>query len=140
MIIFRCKDSIHFQVFLNRLLLWKKWDIIILHTMTKGGRQKGSSPLASYSSCSKATNLLGRWSPYDGAFKCVHLIFFTTLQRFHNKIWAFFNMFLPPPISEGVSQTEKQKASSHLVQVQALYTTNDGTNQRQQQLSWRPQL
>ena len=33
---------------------------------------KGSSPLASYSSGSTATNLLGRWSPYDGAFKCVH--------------------------------------------------------------------
>ena len=42
------------------------------HTLTRGGRQKGSSPLASYSSGSKATNLLGRWSLYDGAFKCVH--------------------------------------------------------------------
>ena len=41
-------------------------------TLTRGGRQKGSSPLASYSSGSKATNLLGRWSLYDGAFKCVN--------------------------------------------------------------------
>ena len=37
-------------------------------------RQKGSSPLASYSSGSKATNLLRRWSPYDGALKCVHRV------------------------------------------------------------------
>ena len=43
-----------------------------LHTLTRGGRQKGSSPFASYSSGSKATTVLGRWSPYNGAFKCVH--------------------------------------------------------------------
>ena len=40
--------------------------------LTRRGRQKGSSLLASNSSGSKATNLLGRWSLYDGAFKCVH--------------------------------------------------------------------
>ena len=41
-------------------------------TLTRGGRPKGSSALASYSSGPTATNLLGRSSPYDGAFKCVH--------------------------------------------------------------------
>ena len=46
--------------------------IVKLGTLTRGGRQKGSSPLASYSSSSKATNLLGRWTLYDGAFKCIH--------------------------------------------------------------------
>ena len=51
------------QIFYNHLKLV---------TLTRGGRQKGSSPLAIYSSGSKATNLLGRWSLYDGAFKCVH--------------------------------------------------------------------
>ena len=44
----------------------------ILVTLYRGGRQKGSSPLPSYSRGSKVTNLLGRWSPYDGALKCVH--------------------------------------------------------------------
>ena len=40
-----------------------------VYTLTRGGRQKGSSPLANYYSGSKATNLLGRWSPYDGTFQ-----------------------------------------------------------------------
>ena len=52
-----------------------------LPTLTRGGRQRGSSPLASYSSGSKATNLLGRWSPYDRAFKCVH-------QESEEAVWA----------------------------------------------------
>ena len=61
-------------------------------TLTRGERQKRSSPLASYSRGSKVTNLMGRWSPYDwthlnvdwpyqdfikswqgkSTFKCVH--------------------------------------------------------------------
>ena len=48
-----------------------KMQSIIKSAPTRGGRQKGSSPLASYCSGSKATNLLRRLSPYDGAFKCV---------------------------------------------------------------------
>ena len=55
--------------------------IVKLGALTRGGRQKGSSPLASYSSGSKATNLLGRWSPYYGAFKCVH-------QESEEAVWA----------------------------------------------------
>ena len=50
----------------------KKTKIAKVATLTRGGRQKGSSPLASSSSCSKATDLFGKWTPYDGVFKCVH--------------------------------------------------------------------
>ena len=50
-------------------------------TLTRGGRQKGSSLLASNSSGTKATNLLERWSLYDGAFKCVH-------QESEEAVWA----------------------------------------------------
>ena len=53
----------------------------MMDTLTRGGRQKGSSTLASYSSGSKATNVLGSWSPYDGAFKCVH-------QESEKAVWA----------------------------------------------------
>ena len=49
--------------------------------LTMGGRQKGSFPLATYSSGSKATNLLGMWSPYDGACTCVH-------QESEEAVWA----------------------------------------------------
>ena len=47
-----------------------------LHTLTKGGRQKGSSLLASNSSGSKATNLLGRWSLYAQLFQSFFLSFY----------------------------------------------------------------
>ena len=54
-------------------------------TLTRGGRQKGSSPLANYSSGSKATNPLGRWSLYDAAFKHVH-------QENEEAVWAHFTL------------------------------------------------
>ena len=40
--------------------------------LNRGGRLKGSSSSVNYSTGSKATNPLGRWSLYDAAFNCVH--------------------------------------------------------------------
>ena len=61
------------------------WYLLVMagesRTLTRGGRQIGSSSLASYSSGSKAINLLGRWSPHDGAFKCVD-------QESEEAVWA----------------------------------------------------
>ena len=41
-------------------------------TLTRGGRQKGSSPSADNSNGSIANNPLGKRSLFDAAFKCVH--------------------------------------------------------------------
>ena len=58
---------------------------VIQSTLTRGGRQKGSSPSANYSSGSKATNPLGRWSLYDADFKYVH-------QENEEALWAHFTL------------------------------------------------
>ena len=67
-----------------------------------GGRQKGSSPWASYSSSSKATNLLGRWSPYDQAFKGVH-------RESEEAVWAICCSLVEPvqllPLLDGHIKT-----------------------------------
>ena len=73
----------------------------------KGGRLKGSSPSANHSNGSLITNLLGRWSLYDAAFKWVHpasgedyLAQFTVLGAFKyvhpasgEDDWAHFPVF-----------------------------------------------
>jgi hypothetical protein len=45
---------------------------ITSNTLTRRGRQKGSTPLGNGSTGSVATNPLGRWNLFDAAIKCVH--------------------------------------------------------------------
>ena len=45
---------------------------ILIHPRTRGGRQKGSSPMVNFSIGSVATNPVGWWSQFDEAIKCVH--------------------------------------------------------------------